>query len=393
MANEEEKSAVDFAAEQDVILTSGGDAALEDMLFSDPRNPEEIGGDADGDGSDDGDGEGTEGEGAGSDQGKEGEQADGTGKDANDGTAQADAENSKAANAAKEAADKASAKAGEGAGAAAGQGDEPTGVQLPSGKVIPYSELTTARQRAAAAEEANTKLTTELAELRTQVDALAKKQGTERDPKAATSDEDPLAGLDPDDFPEPLVKAIKVATDAAKQATERADRAEQQVQTLMQQSQRSTADERQQLIDQNDDLRRWQARGGGLWQDAVAVDKTLRDDPEWTTKSPAERFAEVSRRVREENGMPPLAAPAASSQNSDAGAAGKSSGNGSTKPGAGKAGASQRQAVTSLSDIPGGATPHADQHEAWTNASTAAIASQFEGKSPAQIDELLARYG
>lgn len=380
MANE--KSAVDFAAEQEAALATGGSTALEDMLFADPRNPGEPGDDADGDG-----------------QGNEDQQAGNEDQDANEGTAQADAENAKAADAAGKEAAKSDAKAGEGeegAGkAGTGSEDEPTGVQLPSGKIIPYAELTTARQRAAAAEGQNAALQTELTELRAKVDALALKQGTERNPNAAADDQDPLAGLDPDDFPEPLVKAVKAAADAAKAATERAERAEQQVQNLVQQSERTTNDERQQLIDQNDDLRLWQSKKGGLWTDAVAKDAELRADPQWANKPTADRFAEVARRVREDNGMLPVAAAAGgSSQNADAGKSGKSSGNGSTHTGAGnRAGAAQAPPITSLSDIPGGASPNADQREAWDSASTAAIAAQFEGMSAAQIDDMLMRHG
>ena len=58
-------------------------------------------------------------------------------------------------------------------------------------------------------------------------------------------------------------------------------------------------------------LTRWQAKGGPVWATAVALDQQLQEDPVWSTKPQAERFAEVQRRVAEDLGIPtPSATPA-----------------------------------------------------------------------------------
>jgi len=383
---EVEKDAADFAAEQEAAFASGGDAALEAMLFDDPRKAGEAAADQDGaNGEADGDGDAAAaGGGDGGDKGKAGEGAS------------AEPQTSKAAG--EQGATTGSAAAVTTDGAQDSEA-EPIGVKLPSGKIIDYSELKTARQRAAEAEGRVNDLQAQLTELRAKVDAQAQQQGARRDPdQAGNADEDPLAGLNPDDFPEPLVKAVKAATDAAKKATERAERAEQQVQTLAQQSQRSTDDERQTLIDQNDDLRRWQSKKGGLWADAVAKDAELRADPEWQDKPPAERFAEVARRVREDNGMPPPPTPGSTSSSSNGtGAAGAkpgtSSGSGASQTAARNGKGASPAPVSSLSDIPGGATPAADPLQSLEEASTAGIAARFENLSAQQIDDYLARFG
>jgi len=51
-------------------------------------------------------------------------------------------------------------------------------------------------------------------------------------------------------------------------------------------------------------LAKWQAKGGQLWQEAVALDAQLQSDPQWAGKPMAERFAEVQRRVADEYGVP-----------------------------------------------------------------------------------------
>lgn len=59
----------------------------------------------------------------------------------------------------------------------------------------------------------------------------------------------------------------------------------------------------QDAIDQNPLLTRWQAKGGALWDEAVALDQQLRADPQWAGKSMADRFAEVQTRIANEYGI------------------------------------------------------------------------------------------
>lgn len=59
----------------------------------------------------------------------------------------------------------------------------------------------------------------------------------------------------------------------------------------------------QDAIDQNTLLVRWQAKGGALWDEAVALDEQLRADPSWAGKSMADRFAEVQARIATEYGI------------------------------------------------------------------------------------------
>ncbi|GHX75411.1 ATPase [Vibrio cholerae] len=48
----------------------------------------------------------------------------------------------------------------------------------------------------------------------------------------------------------------------------------------------------------NSDLQSWMSEGGARWSAAQQIDDHLASSPEWATRSYAERFAEVSKRVR-----------------------------------------------------------------------------------------------
>jgi hypothetical protein len=52
-------------------------------------------------------------------------------------------------------------------------------------------------------------------------------------------------------------------------------------------------------IAENTDLSAWQKEGGELWNKALDVDDQLRSDPKWKQKPLAERFAEVTRLVKQ----------------------------------------------------------------------------------------------
>jgi hypothetical protein len=59
----------------------------------------------------------------------------------------------------------------------------------------------------------------------------------------------------------------------------------------------------QAAIDDRPLLAKWQAKGGIAWQRAVELDKGLRSDPAWASKSIAEQFAHVERLVADELGV------------------------------------------------------------------------------------------
>lgn len=78
----------------------------------------------------------------------------------------------------------------------------------------------------------------------------------------------------------------------------------------------ATAVRIQSLIDQRPLLAEWQAQGSAMWEKACALDNELREDPAWSTKSEADRFAAVEASIAARYGLtvpstPPAPTPAA----------------------------------------------------------------------------------
>lgn len=159
-------------------------------------------------------------------------------------------------------------------------------------RVIPYAVLHDARQTAAQA----TARAKELAEANTRLAQQLQQAQSTHEPDASKAEftKDELAEMEAD-FPQ-MAKLAKAHAALKSQLVEQAEAA-----------QAARGDEVatgiQELIDNRPLLARWQSKGGGLWQDAVALDSTLRTDPAWASKSMADRFAEVERRMADELGI------------------------------------------------------------------------------------------
>lgn len=343
MAIEEGDSTAAIAAQ----LQSMDKTAEDQELFGDPRKPDELeakGAEGETEGA-------TAGEGATGDTGS----TDVTGATGSTGTTEAGATGS----------------------TGAAEGGEPKGVQLPSGQIIPYKELTETRRREKEATEALKAERLEKERLAGELEQLRKEKKIEREPGtvAADVDEDPLAGLDPDDYPEPLIKAIR-ATHA------RAVKAEDSVKAMKQETVQSREDAAaatvQLHIDKNDDLRGWQnsadPKERRKFNLAVSIDQDLLGDPAWADTDA--RFAEAARRTRLAMGMPPLTAPK-----------GKTETQQQTTRLAPKA---TPAPVTSMSDIAGGSPAATSQHQDLENTSTAALAGRMDKMTPAQLEAYLA---
>jgi hypothetical protein len=187
----------------------------------------------------------------------------------------------------------------------------PAGVATKDGKrVIPYAVLQDARTAAAKANERAAELATALERLREELtakQAAPAKDDTEAPADVADLSDDELAEL-AEDFPA-VAKAVKAVRAAqARMAETLKARPEPASAPAAPADEAAARAAVQDAIDQHELLARWQAKGGALWSEATALDNELRQDPEWATKSMAERFAEVQRRVAEDNGIP-LAAP------------------------------------------------------------------------------------
>lgn len=276
---------------------------------------------------------------------------------------------------------------------------EPTGVQAKDGKhVIPHSVLKETRERLTAASEENealrqahqqseertSALETQLADLRGQLDKVAAKTGQTRDTaKAAADPENPLAGLNPDDYPPELVKAITGLVDQVKDLRSKVD----DFGTREDSRTAGEADARrgmvQTLIDQNEELASWQSGNPEAWAAAKRHDAALRDNPTWADRPMAERFTRAVQLTRLELDLPE-AKPKDDAQQkpkADAKAAPPTKPLDPPKP----------AAPSSLSHIPGGAAPATTEGEALMQMDGLKGAAMLAKMTPKQMDEFLVK--
>lgn len=187
------------------------------------------------------------------------------------------------------------------AGAADGGEQQVDGVSTRDGKhVLPYAVLKDTREALAAEKARATEL--EAALKRMKDEAAAKEAGTSTQSSEAQAQAD--ANLFTDEELAEMEEGLPAVAKIAK-----AYRALQQELTSVKAiaarpaAPAAPAVDVQALIDQRPLLAKWQARGGGLWQDCVALDLQLRDDPQWAGKTAADRFAEVERRIAADLGV------------------------------------------------------------------------------------------
>lgn len=188
----------------------------------------------------------------------------------------------------------------------------PAGVATRDGKhVIPYAVLEQERQQRRDAEK-------RAAELHAQLQRLQETGATSQQQSQAVE-----AVFSPEELAElaqdaPAVKklhdsyvklAAKVKADEEAKASEQATRH----QASEDESRDAAAAQADQALAPLPLLTKWRDAGGGLWQDAVALDKQLANEPAWAAKSMADRFAEVQTRIATQHGIPlPSSTPAPS---------------------------------------------------------------------------------
>ncbi len=250
-------------------------------------------------------------------------------------------------------------------------GEQPAPIQNKNGTAtIPYTVLTSARQRAAQVEA-------ELAETKRDRDAareaLAKAQAAAAPDTSAQSNVDAMDLTDEelDDMPEPVKKLAKYAKALEEKVAKIESTAGQVASQHQHQQQESLQDE----IDAVPDLAEWQGKGGILWARSIEIDKAFRNQPEWANKPLRERFEAVAEAVRAEVGLPPRQQQQTQGKTEQAGQHG-------AKP--------TDQPPSSLSDIPGGGAPMLDTHDSIERTSAVGLASRMTGMSDANIDALLA---
>jgi hypothetical protein len=182
------------------------------------------------------------------------------------------------------------------------QEPEVAGVATRDGKhVIPYAVLERERERAR--------------ELAAEVERLKAAGATQEEQQSAIEavfSEEELDELS--EFAPAIRKLHDAYTSLAKQVKADTEAKAAAAQRQAQEEADTQAAQLQAAIDATTLLKQWQAKGGGLWADAVALDKQLLADPGWADKPMAARFAEVERRIAAEYGIatpqPKTAAPA-----------------------------------------------------------------------------------
>jgi hypothetical protein len=268
-----------------------------------------------------------------------------------------------------------------------------TAVSTKDGKgTIPYSVLKGARERA-------TQFESENAELRKQIDALAKQPGSatvaaETVKTTGEVDEQITAMRDKveqlkGDFPE-LAELMNGQIEMLKATRQQLVELRQEQEA--ERNERAAAEQAkveetlQEAIDGNPILASWQTKNGPEWAAAVEMDVLLRNKPEWVEKTFSERFAKAVELVRVMN--PEFEVPETEAEKTD-----PEPDAASPKKEAKAPPSDKRPPVNSLSDIPGGVLPAAGKREQVEELSAAALGNRFSSMTPDQISDYLATLG
>lgn len=244
---------------------------------------------------------------------------------------------------------------------------KPDGILAKDGKnVIPYSQLESARERATAAETLARQFAQELETL---------KAGTAK-PAEQVLTEDELKALEADS---PTLAKVLRSTQTALAETQ------SEVKALKEHQQKQVADEASEVkseiqtaIDANPTLASWQtAEDQAMWNKASAFDQVLRGLPEYKDVPFEDRFKKVVELTNAALGQeePRKEEPKLTQEEIKAVAAAKLK----AKPALPK----------SLSDIPGGAPPAADERERVDQMSSVELGSKFLGMTREQLDSYL----
>jgi hypothetical protein len=274
---------------------------------------------------------------------------------------------------------KAKAETPAAAGTPAAEEAKPDGILAKDGKnVIPYSQLESARARAAAAEALARDQAAELATLR------AAKTAPEQVEDADMLTDEELTVLEADS--PTLAKTLRAQQAAIRQLRETVDSVTQRQASDAAAQAAEVKSEVQTAIDSNPTLAAWQtSEDQTMWDRASGFDKLLRAMPEYANVSFADRFAKVVEMTQSALGIEPEPEPSPQKQEEQ------------LTPAQIKAAATARLAQAgkgkkplSLSDVPGGAPPAVDERQKVEEMSTVGLGQMFLGMTQEQRDAYLA---
>jgi len=254
---------------------------------------------------------------------------------------------------------------------------KPDGILAKDGKnLIPYSQLESARARAATAEAI-------VKEQASKIEALTAKKPDAAAPNVEMLTEEELAVLEADS--PTLAKTLRAQQAAIQTLTETVKSVTQRQAEQVATEETVVKTEIQTAIDGNPTLAAWQtAEDQTMWNEASKFDKLLRESPKYADVPFADRFAKV---VELTNSALGLEAPAPAvveekkaptpEEVRAAAAAKLAEKQKSAKP-------------VSLSQIPGGAPPAVDEKDKVEQMSPVALGQHFTSMSRDQLDAYLA---
>ena len=257
---------------------------------------------------------------------------------------------------------------------------KPEGILAKDGKnVIPYSQLESARQRAAAAEALAREQAQELATLR-----AAKAAPTEQVTDAEMLSDEELSALEADS--PTLAKTLRAQQAAIRNLREIVGNVAQNQASQAASEAEVVKSEIQTAIDANPMLAAWQtSEDQTLWNEASRIDRALRESPKYANVSFADRFKTVVEMTRVAMGLP-AETPAASAEEAPAPTQEEIKAAAQAK----LAESSKGKRPVSLSDVPGGAPPAVDERQKVEDMSPVALGQQFLSMNKEQLETYLA---
>ena len=263
---------------------------------------------------------------------------------------------------------------------------------------LPFKAIQDERDRADRAARAEQEATQRAADLQTQLEALQKKAaaGGQTDDEVAATD-DALAEIKGQvdairgDLPAMAgvfdklvgtVEALQAKVSRTEQAeNERATATEQHVA----EARTETAKLVRAAIDKNPHLSLWETEDGKAFDKAVEFDEMLKADPNWKGKSFDDRFAHAVKLTLVD--LPEAKQPTkALTPEQVKERAEKIVADAGRKAGSG-------EAIDSISDLPGGASPGSDALENVEAMPAASLANRMDKMSPAQLENFMSRFG
>jgi hypothetical protein len=259
---------------------------------------------------------------------------------------------------------------------------KPDGVLAKDGQhVIPYSQLESARARAAAAEALARSQAEELVALKAAKTAPA---AAEAQPDADMLTAEELEALEADS--PTLAKTLRAQQAQLQQLRDTVNSLATRQAAQVAGEEQEIKSEIQTAIDANPTLAEWQtSEDQTLWNEASRFDKMLRSSPKYANVSFKDRFEKVVELTQRAMDLEP-ATPSAPIPGEKALTAEEIKAAAQAK----LTQAARGKRPVSLSDIPGGAPPAVDERQKVEDMSMTALGNQFLGMSKDQIDAYLA---